>query len=564
MRALHLTFRFGTEVIGGAEYHFSRITRGLIEKGIQSDIYTTKTKNLYPISHGGVIWDNFYKKNETIENINIRRFSTISVPKSVDFIIENLIQRQNDREEMKNREFINDNLRKSLSDWPILGVGWNHLENIGNSSMRWTKKNAEIFFPGNIDNICFVAHCPKMIPGTIQLNGEKIKEFQTEKNWTDYKIKIYKTGPVKISLDLKSTWKPLRDTRNLGMAIKELKYSHNGEIFDIDLSMDYKNSFRQSGHHLELFISNAQKRPKIYSNLFMLQRGPNSPSMLYYLNKEIKNYDIIMAQMTPFNTVNYAISAGKKNKIPVVLMPLIHIDDEFYHWNHYYDAFKKADMILAMSMYSKDLFFDRLGCNSEFIGSGVDPQEFENLQINGTEFRKKLSLEGENIILFVGRKSGPKRYDLIINAVDILNERGINCKLVIIGPDEDNKPINSKNVVYVGKLNREWLIGAFDACDIFCNMSESESFGIVFLEAWMRKKPVIGNKHCGPVSYLIKDDMDGFLCEDKKDLSNKIEFLLNNNDLRKRMGKEGYKKVLENHTWDIITEKIEKIYEDLF
>lgn len=560
MKALHLTFRFGEDVIGGAEYLMYMISKKLVEAGTDVDIYTTKTASLTPISRSGVRWDNKNKKAHSInDGINVYRYFTYSIPKVMAIGFDYSIQRQLDKEEQ--RFIIEDMEFKEICS---LGSGWHFLEIYEEFKMRWTKKEATFNVNDkNISKIFFDARCPKSIDGNILINETIIDKFKTSKEWESFEFDIDKENNILGKITLNKTWHPLKDTRQLGIAISNIGYVSNGVKKPIDISKDYTDVLRNNSKlFLEYHKQNALKRPKIYNYLFMGLRGPISPSLLHNLNKNAKNYDIILSQMMPFNTLNYGAYIGKKHKIPTVLLPLFHPDDSFYHWGHYYDAIKSADLILALSDYSKTMVYEPLGVDCEVIGGGVDPIEFDNPNISGKAFREKFKLKDIPIILFVGRKSYPKRYDLLIKAIDSINYGGKKCILVIIGPDEDKTPIRSKNVLYMGRTDRKTIIDAYDACDIFAMMSGSESFGIVFCEAWMRKKPVIGNKYCGPVSTLIDDGIDGFLC-DENDLAEKINILLDDGKLRHRMGEKGYKKTLETYTWDIIGNKVKDIYKNL-
>ncbi|MCZ7356131.1 MAG: glycosyltransferase family 4 protein [Candidatus Methanoperedens sp.] len=560
MNALHLTFRFGEKIVGGAEYLMYMISKKLVESGIHVDVFTTKTVSITPISRSGVHWDNKIKKAQSIhDGIEVYRHNTYSIPKLIAIGFDYLIQRQLDREELniKIKEII-------INEKSCLGTGWYSLENYNFFKMRWTKRYANFLVNDrNISKIFFNAYCPRSIKGNFLINGKFIDGFSTSKEWKRFEFDIDEEGIIVGKISLNASWHPLTDSRRLGIAINDIGYVSDGIEKSIDLTKDYVKVLRKnSKSFLELYKHKALKRPQIYNYLFMGLRGPLSPSLLYSLNKNAKKYDIILSQMMPFNTLNYGAYIGKKHGIPTVLLPLFHPDDSFYHWGHYYDAIKNVDMILALSEYTKTNVYDPLDVPCEVIGGGVDLNEFSNPEISGKRFKEKFKLNNTPIILFVGRKSYPKRYDLLIRAIDKLNSQGKRCRLVIIGPDEDKMPIPSKNVLYLGKVDRKMILDAYDACDIFSMMSESESFGIVYCEAWMRKKPVIGNKYCGPVSTLIEDGVDGFLC-DENDLAEKISILLSDEKLRNNMGEKGYGKTVNRYTWDIIGNKVKRIYEEL-
>jgi glycosyltransferase involved in cell wall biosynthesis len=238
----------------------------------------------------------------------------------------------------------------------------------------------------------------------------------------------------------------------------------------------------------------------------------------------------------------------------------MHVDDEFYHWGHYYDMLKTADCIFALTSFSKKQVYDKLGSICINIGAGVDQQIFLNDNVDGSRFREKYHLEGKKIILTVSRKSPIKHYEYIIRAIEEMHHDFNDIVMVMIGPDEDKIAIESKKVLYLGKIEEKDLVDAYDACDIFAMMSESESFGMVFCEAWSRKKPVIGNRNCGAVAALIDNNLDGFLCSGKKELIIAITKLLNDKDTAALFGERGYQKVINNYTWEIIADRVLNCY----
>ena len=303
-------------------------------------------------------------------------------------------------------------------------------------------------------------------------------------------------------------------------------------------------------------------RPWAHEAAFGLLRAPLAPRMLWDLERKIATYDVVLAQMTPYTTVNYAVHFGRKHGVPVVLLPHFHLDDDFYHLRHYYQAFRDAAAVLAASDVQR-AFFDKLGATSTLVGGGgVDPAEFRDTEPAARAFRKRLGVGDVPLILFVGRKAGSKRYDALIKAVDLLNEH-LACRLVMIGPDEDGRPIASANVVYLGRQERSTVLAAYHATDVFAMMSESESFGIVFLEAWMARKPVVGSRACAAVADLIADGKDGFLCDDELECAERIAELILDRRLAEQLGQAGYEKVMAGYTWDAIGAKVATLYDTL-
>lgn len=563
MRVLHLTYRFGKDIVGGAEQYLYMLSRKLAQFGIEVDIVTTKTKKMYLCPRFGVIWDNAIKSDiETHDNLLIYRYPTFNLPKILHFGLGWVLFLWRHLE--KWRTSINiTNL--PFEQTGILGRGWDSLELYNNFPIRWLKKKAEIILRDTgVMKINIEIMSPKNTALEFYINDIFITLYECQKNWDYVRLNFAPQNNIICKIKSAKVWKFLKDNNKALAAVRRIEYCNsNGEIKKIPLELDYKDFFKlEKAQLINWYITRAIKRAKFCNYLFDLLRGPISYSLLMHIKKTKKNYDLILGMMMPYNTLNYAVWLGKKYNIPVILLPLMHIDDEFYHWRHYYESLLKADRVLALSQFAKEKFYDKLGVKAEVVGAGVDVEEFLDPNISGDRFRSKFKLGNIPIVLFVGRKSYSKRYDLLIKAVDLVNQKQ-NCRLVIIGPDEDQMPISSLNTIYLGPQDRKTVLDAYDACDIFANMSESESFGIVLLEAWMRKKPVIGNRYCGPFFSLIEDGINGFLCRNEFEVAEKIKILLNDRKLANNLGRNGFYKVLQNYTWDIVGNKIKQIYEEV-
>jgi glycosyltransferase involved in cell wall biosynthesis len=102
------------------------------------------------------------------------------------------------------------------------------------------------------------------------------------------------------------------------------------------------------------------------------------------------------------------------------------------------------------------------------------------------------------------------------------------------------------------------------AGQVFCMPSRTDSFGIVYLEAWLNGVPVIG-ANAGGVPEIISDGVDGYLVEfgDVAALANRIQLLLQRPDTADAMGQAGTRKVLAEHTWDHKIARIAEIYQSV-
>ena len=98
VRVLHITFRYGRDVYGGAELYFMKLTENLYKKGLTITVCTTKSNSLVPFIKSGTVWNNELT-DETINGIDVLRFPVKNPNKHLSHAYEKLIQHRTDNEE---------------------------------------------------------------------------------------------------------------------------------------------------------------------------------------------------------------------------------------------------------------------------------------------------------------------------------------------------------------------------------------------------------------------------------------------------------------------------------
>ena len=321
----------------------------------------------------------------------------------------------------------------------------------------------------------------------------------------------------------------------------------------------YGLMLKGSRNLVDYYHRRAIERPRIYDLAMMIARGPYSFRLMARMVAIGRHYDVVQVGFTPY-ALNWQVMAiARALRKPVVLLALFHPDDIYHHFRAIYWCLNKADAILAQTPYSVELF-RRLFPASKPIeaGVGIDLDEIQAPSVSGARFRARYGLDDQRIVLFVGRKERFKRYDLAIEAVEMLDDPRV--RLVIVGRDIDGLPIAGRHVTYLGELSRSDLLDAYDACDVFLFPSEHESLGWVMLEAWARRRPVIANRACAAVSAVVEDGRDGFLCLGAAQMANRIAQIIETPQMGRDAGEAGYRKVARRYTWDEIGNRVRDLY----
>ena len=288
--------------------------------------------------------------------------------------------------------------------------------------------------------------------------------------------------------------------------------------------------------------------------------------------------DIVVAIPFPFLHIYRAASAARKKGVPLVVIPCSHPLDAFAFENpRHYRLLQSSQAVIANTGYEKEYLIS-MGVPGEKIhvaGEGVNPEDFDGIAQG--DFRCKYGIDDhEKVILFVGRKTAGKGLRALLSAMQSVWQSDPEVKLVIAGSSTEFfqrviKPRIAqlpeelgRNVINIDDFKESDKPSFYRDCDIFVLPSKIESFGIVFLEAWICGKPVIGCR-TGPMTSVVSEGQDGLLVphDDAEELSKAITRLLADEGLRRKLGHNGREKVLRQYTWDRIVSKVESIYQAL-
>jgi len=200
----------------------------------------------------------------------------------------------------------------------------------------------------------------------------------------------------------------------------------------------------------------------------------------------------------------------------------------------------------------------------------------ENIRVipNGIDIEKFRPREQktENMLLFVGRLDPIKGLHILLKALKYITTP---VQLVIIGAPswhhtysdsaldliEETKNKTIHKITYLGGLKREQIIKWYQKASIHVRPDTiGISGGNTAVEAMACETPVIGTGN-----HIIKDGVNGIIVSPNNavELAKATEFLINNKNVRQKLGKEGRKSVVENFSFEVVIEKIIQVYNEM-
>lgn len=211
------------------------------------------------------------------------------------------------------------------------------------------------------------------------------------------------------------------------------------------------------------------------------------------------------------------------------------------------------------------------------IANGIETALFRP-QPKKMELLRKYNLSiSHQVIIFVGGLDSQhffKGVDILLKSFSEVAAKNQEARLMIIG--EGNKKRNyqeltdklevQEKVIFTGWLANEQLADYYNLGTLFVlpSTQRTESFGIVIAEAQACGLPAIVSNWPGS-RQTIAEGQTGLLVEPKnsRDLTQKINLLLNDENLRRSMKEAAIKRATEKYAWSEVIKKIDQLYKTL-
>ena len=246
----------------------------------------------------------------------------------------------------------------------------------------------------------------------------------------------------------------------------------------------------------------------------------------------------------------------------------------------YFGKFKTLLVIYlerALALSTTKIFAVGSKVKDDLVNVKIAPKDKFIVMPPGLELRdmptrqealKSLGLDPSKIYCsFIGRITQIKRPDRFLSVVENSKKRNLNLHFIVAGAGDllEETIANSKTrdlpITFLGW--REDIETILSASDIVILTSDNEGMPLSLIQAGMAGRPVV-TTNVGSVGEIVKDGVSGYITDFNPDqLSNSLEKLSTNPDLRNSMGKAAVELTTTNFGVMRLVTDHQKIYQSL-
>lgn len=209
---------------------------------------------------------------------------------------------------------------------------------------------------------------------------------------------------------------------------------------------------------------------------------------------------------------------------------------------------------------------------NHLTGQGVNAERIFNIpnMVRCRELPHRTARHQPPVIGSMGRFVAKKGFDVYIEALKLLKERGHRFRALLGGSGNEEKALQKmakdagleETLSFTGWVEDKRAF--FTAIDIFCLPSLHEPFGIVLLEAFANGAPVVSTDSEGP-SEIITPNYDALVVEkgDAEKLADALARLLDNPAQADSLAANAFAKTRLRYSTEVVAEQIEKALETI-
>lgn len=342
--------------------------------------------------------------------------------------------------------------------------------------------------------------------------------------------------------------------------------------YDIEMLIVYPTRGDKNGKFIEHLADHGIRTHEIYGH------GSLSLPLLFKIRKLIKRekYDIVQSNLVHadfwialtkflFNRKLKMISV-KHGYNPTYQakygLDLSHLKGDIYFWVEKF-ASNMANFNVTISkglykVYVEGEITKASRIRNIYYGLTMKKPVYES---NGHLLPK------DPFVLITGRLISFKGHAFLIEAWKTIHQKHPALKLYIAGDGYKRENLEGlvtsyglkDSVIFLGHVPNPHPY--MENCLFTVVSSVWEGFGLILLESWMHKKPIVAF-NVPAMNEVIDHQQNGLLVNEKDpdDLADKISFLYEHSELLEEFGENGYKKLNSYYTLQRMTDEMEQVY----
>lgn len=239
------------------------------------------------------------------------------------------------------------------------------------------------------------------------------------------------------------------------------------------------------------------------------------------------------------------------------------------------DVWSDRDAGMAVCRAADVVFVLTRAETAALVAGGVDARLIEGVgqgawlpgAADPAGFRARHGLDDRPVVLYLGRKTAFKGYRRLLAAVPGVLDAVPDATFVFAGPNVDPdsaaafRNVADGHVLDLGVIDEREKHSALAACDVFCLPTTADILPLAFLEAWCCGKPVVSGTFDG-VGEIVRHGENGLVVADEpSELTGALVRLLQDRELRIRLGEAGRADAGARHGWEAIAERYESGYD---
>ncbi|MEM2121490.1 MAG: glycosyltransferase family 4 protein, partial [Candidatus Woesearchaeota archaeon] len=225
--------------------------------------------------------------------------------------------------------------------------------------------------------------------------------------------------------------------------------------------------------------------------------------------------------------------------------------------------YNKCSLLLVPSLeIARILDNNNIKTDKIIVHMGIDTKKFVPPK-NKNAAKKKIGIDPKNFVFgYVGRLAREKDPFTLIRAFSMIKNK--NVVLVVCGSglkSIEDKLKNKKRIMWFGSVNN--VVPFLQAMDAYVLPSLTETSSLSTMEAMSCGVPPIVTR-VGYLKNYIKDGNNGLFFEMKNplDLYSKMKFIMENEELRKRISKNARNTILKNYSIERTIQELKKVFND--